>query len=82
MFLVGSAYRLVISDQEMPDGTGSWLHQFMCENFPRTPLVIFTASPERFSGKIDTTLRAIISKTDLSGVIFELEKAYCSGAKI
>lgn len=81
MRLEGSVYRFVISDQEMPDGTGSWLYQFMCEHCPAIPLVIFTSCPERFCGNIGGTLRAIIPKTDLGGVISELEKVCCCGAE-
>lgn len=68
-------YDLVISDQDADEMTRFWLYHVMRQSHPTTPLLIFTDDPNGFRGKVDSTVKAIIPKTDLPLLICEVEKA-------
>lgn len=66
---------LVISDIEMPFGSGLWLHDFMLANQSTTPLILFTAQDflTNKKPKEDVVLKAVISKFDFDELIAEIE---------
>lgn len=65
-----NAYDLVISDVNMLNGDGIWLH-FMMEQFhPDTPLVFFACSPEHIPPSARS--RKAFAKTDSQGLMNEL----------
>lgn len=68
--LARSSYDLVISDVNMPDGDGLWLHFFMEQFHAGTPLVFFACSPERMPPAARS--RKAFAKTDLDGLLKEL----------
>lgn len=68
--LVKSHYDLVISDVEMPNGDGIWLHFFMEQYHSHTPLVFFACSPEHIPPVARS--RKAFAKTDANGLLSEL----------
>ena len=67
-------FDLVISDSEMSNGSGFWLYHFMRKNFPTVPLIIFTGDPRGFRASVDQTLKAIIAKGNMQGLLSEIDK--------
>jgi DNA-binding NtrC family response regulator len=66
---------LVISDLEMPFGSGLWLHDFMLANQSTTPLILFTAQDFMTNKKPteDIVLKAVVSKFDFDELIAKIE---------
>lgn len=66
---------LVISDLEMPFGSGLWLHDFMRTNQSATPLILFTAHDFMTNKKPteDVVLKAVVSKFDFDELIAKIE---------
>lgn len=61
-------FDLVVSDVQMPKGTGIWLHKFMKRATPHIPLIFFTSSPENTLPPPDEILRANIAKFDFASL--------------
>lgn len=68
--LVKSHYDLVISDVDMPNGDGIWLHFFMEQYHSHTPLVFFACSPEHIPPAARS--RKAFAKNDANGLLSEL----------
>lgn len=68
--LAKGTYDLVISDVNMPNGDGIWLHFFMDQFHAGTPLVFFVSCPERIPPSACS--RKAFSKTDADGLLNEL----------
>ena len=68
--LVKSHYDLVVSDVDMPNGDGIWLHFFMEQYHSNTPLVFFACSPEQIPPAARS--RKAFAKTDADGLLSEL----------
>lgn len=67
-----SKFDLVISDANMPDGDGFWLHYFMEQFHQATPMFFFTSqtsSVDRFSYS-----RKIFDKVDIKGLLDSLNE--------
>ncbi len=66
---------LVISDLEMPFGSGLWLHDFMRTNQSATPLILFTAHDFLTNKKPteDFVLKAVVSKFNFDELIAKIE---------
>ena len=66
---------LVISDVEMPFGSGLWLHDFMLANQPITPLIFFTAHEFPYNKKPteDIVLKAVVFKFNFDELIVKIE---------
>lgn len=65
-----NTYDLVISDVNMLNGDGIWLHFLMEQYHPGTPLVFFACSPERIP--LSARSRKAFAKTDAQGLMNEL----------
>lgn len=67
---------LVISDLNMQNGTGLWLHQFMLKEKIQTPLILFTAEEFHLGGrpKSDQVLKAVVAKFKLNDLIHEIKQ--------
>lgn len=68
---------LVISDFNMPNGSGTWLHQQMNIQMFQVPLILFTS--ELFNVKVaqpflDQTLRAVIPKISIDELSLAVKK--------
>lgn len=68
--LVKSHFDLVVSDVDMPNGDGIWLHFFMEQYHTNTPLVFFACSPEHIL--LAARSRKAFAKTDANGLLSEL----------
>lgn len=67
---------LVISDLNMQNGTGLWLHQFMLKEKIQTPLILFTAEEFHLGGRpqSDQVLKAVVAKFKLNDLIHEIKQ--------
>lgn len=72
--LAKNCFNLVISDVEMNDGSGLWLHFFMQQFYAETPLLLFTSSPSEVPAQMRS--RSVVSKTNLKELLAELPKAW------
>lgn len=68
--LAKASYDLVISDVNMLDGDGIWLHFFMEQYHSKTPLVFFACSPEHIPAAARS--RKSFAKTDANSLVKEL----------
>jgi|GEM_PF-3166837 len=68
--LAKSSFDLVISDMNMANGDGLWLHFFIEQCHADTPLVFFVCSPERIPSAVGT--RKVFAKTEANGLLNEL----------
>lgn len=68
--LAKAPYDLVISDVNMLDGDGIWLHFVMEQYHSTTPLVFFACSPEHIPAVARS--RKVFAKTDANGLVNEL----------
>lgn len=77
-FLQTQSISLVISDLNMPNGSGLWLHQFMVNQKIQVPMILFTAeefdSVKRPKPKSDEILKAVVSKFQLNNLIQEMRQ--------
>lgn len=67
--LFQSHFDLVVSDVQMPDGSGLWLHAFMKQWIPDVPLILFTALKRDEMPTDDHVLKATVSKLELPSLI-------------
>lgn len=69
-------FSLVISDINMRNGTGHWLHQEMKKEETSIPLLLFTSKV--FNSKtqpiLDNVLKAVIFKFDYEGLVRHVKK--------
>lgn len=65
---------LVVSDVQMPNGDGFWLHCFMQEFYKTTPVIFFTSEPGAIAKVQGEPLRAVVAKTDMRGLHTTLKK--------
>ena len=72
--LAKNRFNLVISDVEMNDGSGLWLHFFIQQFYAQTPLLLFTFCPSEIPEPMRS--RSVISKTNLKELLAELPKAW------
>lgn len=72
--LAKNFFNLVISDVEMEDGNGLWLHFFMQQFYAETPLLLFTSCPSEVPEPMRS--RSIVSKANIKGLLVELPKAW------
>ena len=68
--LARSTYDLVVSDVNMPNGDGVWLHFFMEQYHSNTPLVFFASSPDHIPAVARS--RKAFAKTDADGLLSAL----------
>lgn len=73
--LKSNSISLVISDLEMPFGSGRWLHHFMLANQSATPLILFTSHDFLTEKKPteDIVLKGVVSKFDFNELIAKIE---------
>lgn len=64
-------FDLVVSDLDMEDGNGFWLHCFVSEYHTSTPLVFFTGDPEKASQL--TTSRKVFDKLKIDSLFDEVK---------
>lgn len=67
--LLQSHFDLVVSDVQMPDGSGLWLHAFMKQWMPDVPLILFTSIAVAEMPAQDNVLRATVSKWEFPSLI-------------
>lgn len=65
-------FDLVVSDLDMEDGNGFWLHCFVSEYHTSTPLVFFTGDPEKASQL--KTSRKVFDKLKIDSLFDEVKK--------
>ena len=68
--LAGNKVDLVVSDLEMDNGNGFWLHCFMSQYYEEIPLIFFTGNPSQ-AQRVSHT-RKVFSKDDLNGLLKEI----------
>ncbi len=69
--LAKTHFDLVVSDAEMADGNGLWLHYFMEQYHQQIPLIFFTARPEQLFQL--SSVRKIVSKANIDSLLNEIE---------
>lgn len=67
--IANTHFDAVIGDGESANGAGLWLHYFMREFYPNTPLFLFTAEPDLFYSVKDEPFRYVIPKTSLRTLV-------------
>lgn len=71
-----NSFSLIISDLNMPNGSGIYLHQYLLKENIRVPMILFTA--EIFDNirelSPDRVLKAVVSKTKYSDLVSEIKK--------
>lgn len=76
---------LVISDLNMPNGSGLWLHQFMVNQKILIPMILFTAEKFDSAGRpkpnSDEILKAVVSKFELNHLIQEMKQLGFTGER-
>lgn len=75
--LARNRFDLVVSDLEMDNGNGFWLHCFMDEYHKETPLIFFTGSPNQAQRLSHT--RKVFSKDDMNGLLKEINEVCVAG---
>jgi DNA-binding NtrC family response regulator len=67
--LLSKHFNLVVSDFRMPDGSGAWLHDFMKNQTPEIPLILFSSCSRDELPSEDTVLKARISKSNVTALV-------------
>lgn len=67
--LLSTKIDLVVSDLQMPNGSGSWLHNFMRMHSPQVPLILFTATYPQQAPSPDQILKEVIQKPDFQPLL-------------
>jgi len=75
--LARNRFDLVVSDLEMDNGSGFWLHCFMAEFHKEIPLIFFTGIPNQAQRLSHT--RKVFSKDDINGLLKEITEVCVVG---
>lgn len=67
--LAKNTYDAVVSDVQMPKGDGLWLHYFMRDYHPTTPLLFFTASLDPVLPLANEPLRVVVCKDRIQALV-------------
>lgn len=70
--LAKNSYDAVVSDVQMLNGNGLWLHYFMRDYHPATPLLFFTASPDAVLPLANEPLRFVVCKDRIQALVSAL----------